>query len=126
MQEALPLVLTVAPQHGGVVESRVQVSQCLVGAPESNERMCGARALQRHGVGLTLGPGRPFACARVCEEGLRLVAHGRLVCHPSTMAHVTSAACQGWPSPNPQGIPWPTSLSRHVDVTGASCDGSMV
>ena len=93
---------------------------------QGDERMRGASALQCHGVGLTLGPGRPLACARVGEEGLCLIAHGRLVCHPSTMAHVTSDACQGWPPPDPQGIPWPTSLSRHVDVTDATCVWTMV
>ena len=40
-------------------------------------------------LGEALGPGRLLPRARVGEEGLRLIAHGRFICHSSTMAHVT-------------------------------------
>lgn len=126
MEEALALVLSVGSQHVDVAQGGVDIDQGLVVPAQRDERLGSPGALKGHRVGAAAGPCLLFARTGIGEEGLRLVAHGRLICHPSTMAHVTGRGCQGLVGRDPQGIPWRMSLIVHTNVAVVSQTWIMV
>lgn len=90
MNQAQPLMLSVITQHRDVVECGIDVGEGLSGPIEHHEGLRGDGASEGHRIGLPLSLRSLGACTRVSKHCFCLIAHGRVICHASTMAHVTS------------------------------------